>query len=564
MKKRTLLARSLLSWILSFCLLFGGASALAETGTEAEEPSAFQLRLQHSLKRRSDPEAPADPSDLFEAARNADGDCLANFAEAQRYAAELGIARGFAFDTEDALAADNGSTDRIMSGYDDCWLTDSKQPAFTRNLLRNEVKQALASEEARALVPASLWTDQRFREIYGVSMEDFRPSSPRSGVYLLALSPSACGWPGMPASDDEKSMEYAINDAKIMLKDLTYGFEHFNSVLTATGNPDTASVIIEMDIRFTFSGDYGNSYHGYDMVVTLTALDAKTRKKISDFTVKGSLGYMVTLEKGNHIHNYVWSDFPSWPREPPDKNTANFDRFLNAIDRHAAKAVKADNTTPEPFGALPALLEEESGKTKDPWLKAVLSSGARDFRIRDGKLSFTLRSGNPRIDTLSADADGPIAFLTQAGLNALAHDLTVTVALQDGFIGKKTRQDILAAAKRAAADSKKAFGSKEMAETLRKVYFPAPSGKFKKAEDLAEAASAMPASAFYYPYKDPAAAAARFYGIKKCALDVSGGPDRLALTVTGLTREPLTIPLSLEDLARSGFSEAYEAMLRAE
>ena len=74
----------------------------------------------------------------------------------------------------------------------------------------------------------------------------------------------------------------------------------------------------------------------------------------------------------------------------------------------------------------------------------------------------------------------------------------------------------------------------------------------------------MPASAFHYPYEDPAAAAVRFYGIKKCTLDVSGGPDRLALTVTGLTREPLTIPLSLEDLARSSFSEAYEAMLRTE
>ena len=563
MKKRTLRARSILSWILLAFLLAGCSGTLAETGTEAEEMSAFQVCLQKDKKYRTDPVVSADPSDLFYAARNADGDRLANFAEAQRYAAELGIAREFAFGTEDAIAGGNGSTGRIMAGYDDYWLTDSKEPVFAGNRLRDEVKQALASEEARALVPAALWTEQRFQEIYGVSMKDFRPSRPRSGVYLFTLSPSACGWPGMPASDDEKSMKFAIDDVKKMLKTFTYGFEKNHSVLQVTGNPDTASVIVEMDIQFAFSGEYANNYHGYNMVVRLTALDAKTRKKISDFTVKGSLGYMVTLTKENHLHDYVWSEFPSWPREPPDKNTANYDRFINAIERFIAKAVQADNTTPEPFGALPALLEEENGKTNDPWLKAVLSSGAQNFRIRDGKLSFTLRSGNPLTDT-PAETDDPAAFLTQAGQNALAHNLTVTVTLQDGFIGKKARQDILAAAKRAAADSKKAFGSREMAETFRKVYFPAPSGKFKKTEDIAEAASAMPASLFFYPYEDPAAAAIRFYGIEKCTLDVSGGPDRLALTVTGLTEEPLEIPLSLEDLARSGFSEAYEAMLQAE
>ncbi len=562
MKKGTLRTRIVLSWALLLCLLSGCSGTLAETGAEAEELSAFQLCLQNHLKYS--PGTPAEPADLFFAAGNAEGDPLTIFAEAQRCAAELGIARGFAFRTEDAIAAENGSTGRIMAGYEDYWLTDAKEPAFTRNLLRKEVGQALASEEARAAVPPSLWTEERFREIYGVSMQDFRPSRPRSGVFLLTLSPSACGWPGMPASEDKKSMEFALADAKKMLKPFTYAFERTHSALQVTGNPDTASVIVEMDIRFDFFGDYGNSYHGYNMVVALTALDASTRKKISDFSVKSWLGYTVKVENDNHLGDCLWADFPSWPRQPPNQDTANFDRFLGALEKYAAKAVQRDNTTPEPFGALPALLEEESRKARDPWLQAVLSSGAQDFRIRGGMLSFTLRSCNPRTDTLSGEADDPAAFLTQAGQNALAHNLTVEVPLQDGFIGQKARQGILVAAKRAAADSRKAFGSKEMAETLRRVYFPAPSGKFRNAEDAAAAATSMPASAFFYPYGDPAAAAVRFYSIKKCTLDVSGGPDRLALTVAGLTREPAVIPLRLEDLARSGFSEAYEALLQAE
>ena len=118
MKKRTLRARSILSWILLAFLLAGCSGTLAETGTEAEEMSAFQACLQKDQKYRTDPVVSADPSDLFYAARNADGDALANFAEAQRCAAELGIARVFAFDTEDAIAAENGSTERIMAGYE--------------------------------------------------------------------------------------------------------------------------------------------------------------------------------------------------------------------------------------------------------------------------------------------------------------------------------------------------------------------------------------------------------------------------------------------------------------
>ena len=563
MKKRMLRIRSLLSWLLMFSLLSGCFGTLAETGTEAEEHSALQNCLQEWMKNRSDNKIP-DTSDLFYAARHADGDRLANFAEAQRFAAELGIAREFSFKTENAIAAKNGSSNRIMAGYDEYWLTDSKEPDFTGNFLTDEVVQALASEEARADVAPALWTEQRFREIYGVSMKDFVPSRPRSGVCLLTLSPSACGWPDMHASDNEEAMKYVIEDAKKMLRSITQTFENNGSSLQMTGNPDTASVLLEMDIQFVFFGDYGSRYHGYTMVVKLTAIDAKTHKKVSDFTVKSYPGYTVKIEKDNHIDDYVWADFPSWVRRPPNDDTLNFERFINALEKYIAKSVQAANITPDPFGALPALLEEESRKTRDPWLKAVLSSGVQDYRIRDGCLSFMLRSGNPRTDTLAGAAEDPAAFLTHAGQNALAHNLAVSVSLQDGYIGKKTRQDILAAAKRAASDSKKAFGNKEMTEILRKVYFPAPSGKFRKAEDVAEAASVMPSSVFFYPYEDPAAAAVRFYGIKKFSLDVTGGPDQLALTVTGLTRDPLVIPLSLEDLARSGFSDAYETMLRTE
>ena len=118
MKKRMFRTRSILSWTLLFCLFSCCSGILAERETEAEGPSVFQTFLQKDLKRRRDPDAPAEPSDLFYAARNADGDALANFAEAQRCAAELGIARVFAFDTEDAIAAENGSTERIMAGYE--------------------------------------------------------------------------------------------------------------------------------------------------------------------------------------------------------------------------------------------------------------------------------------------------------------------------------------------------------------------------------------------------------------------------------------------------------------
>ena len=537
-----------------------GMSTFMLVGADSNVPETdFQASLQMVVKRYKMKEDA--PETILAAAHYAEGDPVENYNEAERYAAGLGVCRDFSIMLNNGLASGNESASNT-SGYEDYLLEDVESITYNPSYIPKEVMEARASEDIRAVTQPSFWTDERFLDKYGMDMASFVPSAPYAGICLLTVSKDAYGYPGQHYNEDEKAMEFLLYHMKKKVS-ISLSRKLSEKGFYLTGNPDTASIFLESDIAYSQTSSYSGSavrdYDGYVIVFRLNAIDALTHKKIATIEVKGLPEYRVKKTKENYINYMIWTDFPKFTQDRLGNELKEFTRFMDALAKYCASDLKAENTIPGPYSALPEWLKTQSSKSKEPWEKAIYESGAKEICVHDGSLSFRIQSYNPRISDISEE--DPAAFLTAVSDNAAQYDHVVTVQLEKGKITSKVKKAMETEMKKTAAESKKAYGDKVLLQNLRTVYFPAPTGKTKKPDQLAAAAKEMPTSAFYYPYKDPAAAAIRFSRIQTCSLVTKNGPLQLALSVTGLSKKTMILPLPLSDLAEGGFGEAYQAFL---
>ena len=548
----------LLAFLLGMAALtFGGGMA------EATE-SGFNVSLQETIKLNRPKDGIPDYKMIYLAAYKAEGDPIETFNEAERYAAEIGICRDFSIYLNNLLAAPKKESAFLESGYENYRLEELESHADYSNRTAKEVVETRASEESRAITAPSLWTNERFLEKYGMDMASFVPSAPYGGVCLLTVSKDACGYPGQRYNGDEEAEKFLLNHVKKSIS-ITLSRTLEKNDLYLTGNPDTASIFLEIDLDFapgdTYSGAVNYDYSGYVIVFTLKAIDAVTHKPIASIGVKGLRQYSIKITKENSIKHMVWTDFPQFTRDRFGKETKEYAHFMQSLVKHSAAEIKKENTIPSPYSALPKLMKTQSEKSKEPWEKAIYESGSREIRVQNGELSFRIRSYNPNLSGISGLEDDPVAYLTAVSENAIRYEHLITVPLDKGKIGSKAEKAILAGIKKTAVASKKAYSDKTLLAKLKEVYFPAPAGKIQGADRIAAAAAEMPASAFFYPYEDPVAAAVRFYRVKQISMNTKDGPLQLSLSVTGLSKKAQTLPLPVSDLARGGFGEAYLPLL---
>ena len=549
---------------LLFVFLLGLAALMFGEGMAEATKSGFSDSLQEVIKLNRPKDGIPDYKMIYSAAYKAEGDPVEAFNEAERYAAELGICRDFSIYLNNLLASPKKESAFLESGYEKYRLEELESHAVYSNLTAKEVVEARASEESRAITAPSLWINERFLEKYGTDMASFVPSAPYGGVCLLTVSKDACGYPGQRYSGDEEAENFLLNHVKKSISiSLSRTLEENNLYLT--GNPDTASIFLEIDLDFapgdTYSGPVNYDYSGYVIVFTLKAIDAVTHKPIASIGVKGLREYSIKITKENSIKHMVWTDFPHFTKDRFGKETKEYARFMQTLVKHSAAEIKRENTIPGPYSALPELLKTQAEKSKDPWEKAIYESGPRQIRAQNGELSFRVRSYYPDLSGISGLEDDPVAYLTAVSENAMRYDHLITVPLDKGKIGSKAEKAILAGIKKAASASKKAYSDKTLLAKLKAVYFPAPAGKIQGADKIAAAAAEMPASAFFYPYKDPVAAAVRFYRVKQISMNTKDGPLKLSLSVTGLSKKAQTLLLPISDLAGGGFGESYLPLL---
>ena len=211
------------------------------------------------------------------------------------------------------------------------------------------------------------------------------------------------------------------------------------------------------------------------------------------------------------------------------------------------------SASPDLTSVVNELLLQEATKQKDAWQKAILEGGVENLSTDENTVTFSLRSFNPKTADLGAfaSAEDSNAWLMSALKNASGHDLEITAEIVDGAVSAKGKKVILAAVKKAASASKKAFSGKDFTAALKAYLFPVPvAGKVKGASDLSSPDPQF--SAWYADHGDllnnapVEAAIAAFYMQKSQTLSVKDGPHALTLTCVGA---------SLSDLVEDSISE---------
>ena len=194
-----------------------------------------------------------------------------------------------------------------------------------------------------------------------------------------------------------------------------------------------------------------------------------------------------------------------------------------------------------------AWLLQQTSKLKDPWQKAILESGVRDLSVDGNKVTFSMRSYDPKIKSLGAyaSASDPTAWLMSALQNASAYDLELSLDLEGGTVSSKSLKTLVTVIRKAAATAKKDFGGKDMTAALKDYLFPVPaSGKVKTASDLSSPGTRF--AAWYADHGDllnhapVEVAVAAFYLQKSQALSVKNGPHALELSCVGASLSDLT------------------------
>ncbi len=297
-----------------------------------------------------------------------------------------------------------------------------------------------------------LWTDSALEGFFGKGLRTFVPDSPRGGVFLIALAPDTDLKPDMTSENDDgtgegEAMRYAhdiADDLVIMFADREY---------TLTGNPNIASVLIEIDMKYVSAGRYeglGTSITAYNCACTLRAYDMLNGQLIAQLTGTRSYGSTIsTYEKSGTI----------WCSAPDMEEADGADAFTDAVFAHVPSTPIAQAETPieasapaveaEPEREEPEAEQEQDMAREilalldDPlYLSAYEYLEAGNF-IRSGERSDNAKALQTQLVALGRDIkiDGQAGPKTIAAMN----DVRVCLGMdKNDFIGAPCFEKVLA------------------------------------------------------------------------------------------------------------------------
>lgn len=447
---------------------------------------------------------------------------------------------------ENLAAADSDETQKMQKLLKDRTIRLDYWNAYESSSLRfknwevpeadDSVKALFSDVGGHADLEPAYWTEADIKKFFGKPLKQFKPAESRPGhvcVVLTDRSESApnTGWKGEPENIDS-ILEDILTDLRNLMED---------DAPALTGNPQLASEFWIIDIQYPYRGAYGSDakVKGYNLSVTVTAQGAKDHKKIAEMAHKEILPDRISK----------WSNWIAKADMPniysSDKYRGECEKFAKTLkplirqERSAAMAEgKITSLTAEKV--LNAVLVHQTEKIKDGWQKAIWTSGARDIRLEDGSVTFTLRSYDPKVKELGAyaDAEDRAEWLKKALANAGEYNLEITAELEDGTLSKKGLAAVKTAVQKAAGTAKAAFGGKDMTAALKDRLFPSPvEGKLQDASQLMK-----PTESFVSWFNDnspmpgwpPAeVGAAAFALLKTTAFKTQDGPHAIAVNCTG-------------------------------
>ena len=188
-------------------------------------------------------------------------------------------------------------------------------------------------------------------------------------------------------------------------------------------------------------------------------------------------------------------------------------------------------------GFLNQLLSDEAEKASDPWTLAILEAGAQDVSLKDGVISFTLRSFDPGLKSI--EETEPAGFLRHLYQNASAYDLKCTLEVTDegGLAATDSaRKALMKAVQKASGQSKKAFDDKKVRVALAGYLLGSGASDMDYAVTLGD----------FSPL---------FAAQSKQTLNVKDGPHALKLGTTGA---------QTEDMMQKAYSAALQRLSKQE
>ncbi len=280
---------------------------------------------------------------------------------------------------------------------------------------------------------SALWTDSALEGFYGEGLRTFVPDSPRKGVFLIALSPDTELKPNMTTAEGDEKGEYEAWRYACDIADyLDTMFAEMD--YTPTGNPNIASVMIEIDMDYHSAGQYqGTSgiISAYNSECTLRAYDMTSGELIAQITGTRSYGSTIsTYQKSGTI----WCDAPNMTE------AEGAEEFVNAVISHVPGTSVAPyemsagmdkpavaESTPEPT------TEPTAEPTAEPTPEPETDSTRSILQILDDPLYAKtyeyLAAGN----TIRKGENSDYGRGLQMLLIALGRDITI-----DGQVGNKT------------------------------------------------------------------------------------------------------------------------------
>ncbi len=194
-----------------------------------------------------------------------------------------------------------------------------------------------------------------------------------------------------------------------------------------------------------------------------------------------------------------------------------------------------------------ALLEEQAAKQTDPWVLAILHSGAKNASLQDGSLTFTLRSYAPDLKSLgSYSRSSDQAAWRKSMLTGLTDwNLGISVPVDAGGTpGKRAATLLLKAVKQAARNAKAVFNKQDVIKALTDLLWCSPTNE-KKVTGAHLLSVTDEFSAFIESHKDvfpcesPVEWAPAFFSLKNWEIKAINGPEELSLSWQGIPCDTL-------------------------
>ena len=401
----------------------------------------------------------------------------------------------------------------------------------------DSVKEMLGKTKGNACLEPAFWSESDFNKIFNTKPEQFKPAEPRPAHVCVVIRDKTQSAPEEKWKNDQDAITETLEQ---VLNDLTSVLDDDQPVFT--GNPQLASSLWIIEIRYSLRGRYGDEgkIKGYNISLTLSVLDTKTHKQTAE------------LKHTEILPNTIW-EWDNWIAKAELPGIYNSDDYMAKFQKWAKtvrpllkqeRSAAAANTRITGYNAekvLNALLVRQTEKLADAWQKAIYTAGAKNISMEDGNLSFTLRSFDPKLSDLGpwSKAEDPEQWLHTALENASEYDLAVSLPLQDGTVPQKGITTLKTAVQKAAAAAKTAFSSKDMTAALKDALFPLPyEGELTSSSQLRTPTEAFAAwydrHSILPGYDVPCSVAASVLAYRKVQnVNVQGGPHAITFTCAG-------------------------------